>query len=122
LKLGDQNRFAIIGGLLVVAAAFLVIRARRYGTRLLSIFIPSTRSSSVGGCADAPNCSRSFTLRFRHPFFGIGMGNYAGQMSLRGLSLTTLTTQVASEMGLFALGHLRRVHGPAAAKVGANRA
>src|SRR5262249_15260615 len=39
----------------------------------------------------------------RHPLFGIGMGNYAPEMSYRGLVTHNSYTQVAAEMGLAAL-------------------
>jgi putative inorganic carbon (hco3(-)) transporter len=102
LKLGDQNRFAIVGGLVLVAAAFLLFAPGGYGTRLLSIFVPSLDPVQS---ADARRAElfRSIYVAIRHPFFGVGMGNYQSQMSLRGLVTHNSYTQVASEMGLFAL-------------------
>ncbi len=101
LKLGRSNRFGIALGILLAGAAFLVI-APGYGTRVLSIFIPSL---DPVGSADARRGElfRSLYVAVRHPFFGIGMGNYASQMSLRGLVTHNAYTQVASEMGLAAL-------------------
>lgn len=102
LKLGNQNRVAIILGLLMVAGAFLLFAPGGYGTRLLSIFIPSLDPVQS---ADARRAElfRSLYVAIRHPFFGIGMGNYQSQMSLRGLVTHNSYTQIASEMGLFAL-------------------
>ncbi|HEY3105011.1 MAG TPA: O-antigen ligase family protein [Pyrinomonadaceae bacterium] len=102
LKLGNQNRFGIAVGLVMLAGAFLLFAPGNYGTRLLSIFIPSLDPLQS---ADARRAElfRSLYVAVRHPFFGIGMGNYAGQMSLRGLVTHNSYTQVASEMGLLAL-------------------
>lgn len=102
LKLGNQDRIAIIVGLMMVAGAFLLFAPGGYGTRLLSIFVPSLDPVQS---ADARRAElfRSLYVAIRHPFFGIGMGNYAGQMSLKGLVTHNSYTQIASEMGLFAL-------------------
>ena len=101
LKLGRNHRFGIALGILLAGAVFLVI-APGYGIRILSIFIPSLDPL---GSADARRGElfRSLYIAVRHPFFGIGMGNYASQMSLRGLVTHNAYTQVASEMGLAAL-------------------
>jgi O-antigen ligase len=102
LKLGNQNRFGIIAGLAMVASAFLLFAPGGYGTRLLSIFVPSLDPVQS---ADARRAElfRSLYVAIRHPFFGIGMGNYQSQMSLRGLVTHNSYTQIASEMGLIAL-------------------
>ena len=46
---------------------------------------------------------RSLYVALRHPLFGIGMGNYAPNMSYRGLVTHNSYTQVAAEMGMPAL-------------------
>jgi hypothetical protein len=46
---------------------------------------------------------RSLYVAIRHPLLGIGMGNYAPEMSHRGLVSHNSYTQVASEMGMAAL-------------------
>ena len=101
LKLVRNHRFGIALGILFAGAVFLLI-APGYGTRILSIFIPSLDPL---GSADARRGElfRSLYVALRHPFFGIGMGNYAPQMSFRGLVTHNAYTQVASEMGLAAL-------------------
>lgn len=102
LKLGGQNRAGIIIGILAVGLAFLVFAPGNYGTRLLSIFIPSLDPNQSAGTRRA-ELFRSLYVALRHPVFGIGMGNYAGQMSLRGIVTHNTYTQVAAEMGLIAL-------------------
>jgi putative inorganic carbon (HCO3(-)) transporter len=101
LKLGRNHRFGFALGILLAGAVFLMI-APGYGMRILSIFIPSLDPL---GSADARRGElfRSLYVAVRHPFFGIGMGNYASQMSLRGLVTHNAYTQVASEMGFAAL-------------------
>jgi O-antigen ligase len=70
--------------------------------RLMSIFIPSL---DPVGSADARRAElfRSIYVAIRHPLFGIGMGNYATQVSLRGIVTHNSFTQVAAELGLAAL-------------------
>ena len=46
---------------------------------------------------------RSLYVAMRHPVLGIGMGNYASEMSYTGLVTHNAYTQVASEMGIGAL-------------------
>jgi hypothetical protein len=103
LKLGNENRVGIVFGLVMVTLAFLLFSPGGYGTRLLSIFVPSLDPVQSAD-ARRGELFRSLYVAIRHPFFGIGMGNYAEQMSLRGLVTHNSYTQVASEMGLFALG------------------
>ena len=102
LKLGNQNRVGMVVGLVMVTVAFLLFAPGGYGTRLLSIFVPSLDPVQSAD-ARRGELFRSLYVAIRHPFFGIGMGNYAGQMSLKGLVTHNSYTQVASEMGVFAL-------------------
>ena len=46
---------------------------------------------------------RSLYVAVRHPLLGIGMGNYASEMSYSGLVTHNAYTQVAAEMGTTAL-------------------
>jgi O-antigen ligase len=57
------------------------------------------------GSADARRAElfRSIYVAVRHPIFGVGMGNYAPQMALRGLVTHNSYTQVAAELGVAAL-------------------
>ena len=103
LKVGNQNRVGIVVGLVMVTLAFLLFAPGGYGTRLLSIFVPSLDPVQSAD-ARRGELFRSLYVAIRHPFFGIGMGNYAGQMSLKGLVTHNSYTQVASEMGVLALG------------------
>ncbi len=102
LKFGNQNRVGIAVGLVMVTLAFLLFAPGGYGTRLLSIFVPSLDPLQSAD-ARRGELFRSLYVAIRHPFFGIGMDNYKEQMSLRGLVTHNSYTQVASEMGLFAL-------------------
>lgn len=102
MKLGRSNRLAIAAGIVVLGIGFLFFAPGNYGMRLLSIFVPSL---DPVGSADARRAElfRSLYVAIRHPLFGIGMGNYAPQMSLRGVVTHNSYTQVAAELGLAAL-------------------
>lgn len=102
LKLGRSNRLAIAAGIVVLALGFLILAPGNYGMRLMSIFVPSLDTL---GSADARRAElfRSIYVAIRHPLLGIGMGNYAPQMSLRGIVAHNSYTQVAAELGLAAL-------------------
>ena len=102
MKLRQRNRLAIIAGILVLSIGVSFLAPGNYGIRLLSIFIPSLDPVQS---ADARRAElfRSIYTALRHPFFGIGMGNYTDQVSLRGHVTHNAYTQVAAEMGLAAL-------------------
>ncbi|HEY5838088.1 MAG TPA: O-antigen ligase family protein [Pyrinomonadaceae bacterium] len=102
MKLGRGHRAAIIAVILLLSIGFLFLAPGNYGLRLLSIFVPSLDPVQS---ADARRAElfRSIYTAIRHPFFGIGMGNYMSQMSLRGIETHNAYTQVAAEMGLAAL-------------------
>jgi len=102
LKLGRRNRIGIALGILVIGVAFLFFAPGNYGMRLLSIFMPGL---DPFGSATARRAElfRSIYVALRHPFFGIGMGNYKEQMSLVGIVTHNSYTQVAAELGLTAL-------------------
>ena len=101
-RLGNQRRMEILlaGSLLVVG--FLVLAPGGYGLRLASIVVPSL---DPVGSADARRgeLTRSLYVALRHPLLGIGMGNYAPEMSYHGLVTHNSFTQVAAEMGIAAL-------------------
>lgn len=102
MKLGRSNRLAIAAGIVVLGLGFLIFAPGNYGMRVLSIFVPSL---DPVGSADARRAElfRSIYVAIRHPLLGIGMGNYAPQMSLRGIVTHNSYTQVAAELGLAAL-------------------
>jgi putative inorganic carbon (HCO3(-)) transporter len=102
MKLGRRNRLGIVLGILLIGAGFLLFAPGNYGGRLLSILIPSL---DPVGSADARRGEllRSLYVALRHPFVGIGMGNYAPEMSYHGLVTHNAYTQVAAEMGIAAL-------------------
>jgi O-antigen ligase len=103
LKLGRRSKFEVIALLISGALAMLVLAPSGYGDRLLSIFLPGM---DPNGSADTRRGElfRSIYVALRHPLLGIGMGNYQPNMSYHGLVTHNSYTQVASEMGLLALG------------------
>jgi Lipid A core - O-antigen ligase and related enzymes len=102
MKLRQRNRLAIIAGILVLSIGVSFLAPGNYGIRLLSIFVPSLDPVQSSDLRRA-ELFRSITTALRHPFFGIGMGNYKDQVSLRGYVTHNAYTEVASEMGLGAL-------------------
>jgi putative inorganic carbon (HCO3(-)) transporter len=102
MKLGRRHRLAIVAAIVLLSAAFLFLAPGNYGLRLLSIFVPSLDPLQTAD-ARRGELFRSIYTAIRHPFFGIGMGNYASQVSLRGIVTHNAFTEVAAEMGLAAL-------------------
>src|SRR5439155_2307195 len=98
MKLGRRRRLEISLAVLSITAAVILFAPDKYGSRLLSIFFPSL---DPGGSASERRGElfRSIYVALRHPFLGIGMGNYQPEMSYKGLVTHKSYTQVASEMG-----------------------
>jgi putative inorganic carbon (hco3(-)) transporter len=101
-KLGRGHRLGVLVLAFLVIAGLLLLAPGNYGRRILSIFVPSL---DPVGSSDARRgeLMRSIQVAARHPLLGIGMGNYATEMSFRGLVTHNSYTQVAAEMGLAAL-------------------
>ena len=100
-KAGRRHRVEIVVTGLLIVAAFLAL-VPSYALRLASIVIPSL--DPVGSSeARGGELLRSLYVAIRHPLLGIGMGNYAPEMSYRGLVTHNSYTQVAAEMGTAAL-------------------
>jgi len=101
-KLGSQRRLEIVFAVLGFAGVLVVLAPDKYGSRLLSIFIPSLDAE---GSADSRRGElfRSIYIALRHPLLGIGMGNYQPEMSYKGLVTHNSYTQVGAEMGMTAL-------------------
>ncbi len=101
-KLGRSRRLEIVFAVLSFAGVIVLLAPDKYGSRLLSIFIPSLDPE---GSADSRRGElfRSIYVALRHPLLGIGMGNYQPEMSNRGLVTHNSYTQVAAEMGMTAL-------------------
>lgn len=100
-KAGRQRRVEILVGGLVLTVIFLAL-VPSYALRLASILVPSL--DPVGSSeARSGELLRSLYVAIRHPLLGIGMGNYASEMSYRGLVTHNSYTQVAAEMGAAAL-------------------
>jgi O-antigen ligase len=100
-KAGNRRRLEILVVGFLMVAAFLAL-APGYALRLASILVPSW--DPVGSSeARSGELFRSLYVAIRHPLLGIGMGNYAPEMSYRGLVTHNSYTQVAAEMGMAAL-------------------
>ena len=101
-KIGRSHRLGIMLLVIVVTAGILLLAPGNYAVRLLSIIDPSL--DPVGSSnARRGELFRSLYIALRHPLFGIGMGNYASEMSYTGLVTHNAYTEVAAEMGLAAL-------------------
>jgi O-antigen ligase len=103
VKIGKRRKFEILALLIVGVLGMSVLAPSGYGNRLLSIFMPAL---DPNGSADARRGEllRSLYVALRHPLLGIGMGNYQPNMSYNGLVTHNSYTQVASELGMIALG------------------
>ena len=101
-RVGSRHRAEILILGFMLVAGFLAVAPGGYALRLASIFVPSL---DPVGSADARRgeLMRSLYIALRHPFLGIGMGNYAPEMSYHGLVTHNSYTQVAAEMGMAAL-------------------
>ncbi len=100
-RVGRRRRVEILVAGFVMVAVFLALMPS-YGLRLASILVPSL--DPVGSSeARSGELLRSLYVAIRHPLLGIGMGNYAPEMSYRGLVTHNSYTQVAAEMGAAAL-------------------
>ena len=101
-KAGHRHKSTILVVGFVIVVGFVLVAPGGYALRLASIMIPSL---DPVGSADARRGElfRSLYVALRHPILGIGMGNYAPQMSYRGLVTHNSYTQIAAEMGIAAL-------------------
>jgi len=100
-KVGRRQRLTIAVGALILFVGFMLFAPGNYARRLASIFIPSL---DPVGSSDMRReiLYRSIWTALRHPFFGIGMGNFHN-VSIRELVSHNAFTQVAAEMGMAAL-------------------
>jgi hypothetical protein len=99
-KLGKRQRFKVILISLVVGALVITIAPGNYGTRILSIFIPSL--DSVGSAGQRSELLQlSILVTLRHPM-GIGVGNFP-IVSIHNLQTHNAYTQVSSELGWLAV-------------------
>ncbi len=100
-KLGKKRKIEILFGGAVLIAILLAL-SPGYALRLASIVAPSL--DPVGSSeAREGELLRSLYVAIRHPLLGIGMGNYASEMSYHKLVTHNSYTQVAAEMGAPAL-------------------
>lgn len=101
-KLGRKHRLAVFVFGTIIVGSFLAFAPGNYSLRILSIFVPGL--DPVGSSsARQGELVRSLYVAIRHPLLGIGMGNYATEMSHNGLVTHNAYTQVAAEMGMAAL-------------------
>ena len=101
-RLGSKNRLTYFTMGALGLLLFLTLAPGNYSVRVLSIFVPSLDPVGSSG-ARRGELFRSLYVAIRHPIFGVGMGNYASEMSYSGLVTHNAYTQVASEMGVAAL-------------------
>ncbi len=101
-KLCGSNRLNVFVLGVVSILLLLAVAPGNYVIRLLSIFIPSLDPVGSSGARQG-ELFRSLYVALRHPLLGIGMGNYAKEMSYSGLVTHNAYTQVAAEMGSAAL-------------------
>ncbi len=98
-KLARKNRVLVVALGAVLMLGFVVAAPNEYGGRLLSMF-----GGDTTGSADARMgvLKRSVLVALRYPLFGVGIGNFYYK-SLRDQVSHNSYTQVASEIGMFAL-------------------
>ena len=101
-KLGRRHKLAVLVWGTVIVGLFLALAPGNYSIRILSIFVPSLDLVGSSGARQG-DLIRSIQVALYHPLVGIGMGNYAGEMSHNGLVTHNAYTQVAAEMGMAAL-------------------
>lgn len=101
-KLGRGKRLIIFVAGAIFLLLCLALAPGNYSVRLLSIFVPSLDPVGSSGARQG-ELFESLYVALRHPVLGIGMGNYASEMSYTGLVTHNAYTQVASEMGIGAL-------------------
>lgn len=100
-KLGRRNRAIVTIGSTIFAVIFIALAPGNYGGRILSIFgLMPDASGSFSARNDL--LVRSIWVALRHPLLGIGMGNFP-IVSIHDKVSHNAYTQVAAEMGMFAL-------------------
>ena len=98
-KLGKKQRFKVVLISLVVSILFIAVAPGDYGTRILSIFIPSL--DPVGSSDQRKELLQlSLIVTLRNPW-GIGLGNFP-IVGVRNLQTHNAYTQVSSELGVLA--------------------
>ena len=98
-KFGKKQRFKVILASAVVGIIFIAVAPGDYGTRILSIFIPSL--DTVGSSDQRKELLQlSIIVTLRNPW-GIGLGNFP-IVGVRNLQTHNAYTQVSSELGLLA--------------------
>jgi putative inorganic carbon (HCO3(-)) transporter len=101
-KVGRRNRFAVAVLAVLCGAALLAAAPSNFTLRVLSIFVPSLDPVGSSDMRQQLLWASIWTAA-RHPLLGIGMGNFT-LVSPRSLVSHNSYTQVASEMGMPALG------------------
>ncbi len=98
-KLGRRNHVLALGATLILGGAFIVFAPGGFASRFSSVF-EEGRFSSAGARKD--DLKRSILVTLRHPFVGIGIGNYMLR-SNQGLATHNSYTQVSAEVGIAAM-------------------
>ncbi|MBA2525825.1 MAG: O-antigen ligase family protein [Pyrinomonadaceae bacterium] len=100
-KIRKRHRVVALTLFAIGLVAFVFFLPSEYGGRLSSIL--NVDSDPTGSAQQRRAVLwRSISVSLRHPFLGVGIGNFS-IVSLRGLGTHNSYTQVASEMGLAAL-------------------
>jgi O-antigen ligase len=100
-KLQRRNRVASVVLIVLALIAILVLAPVGYEGRLASIF-DSSKDLVGSSAARKELLFRSILVAVTSPFLGVGIGNFS-VVSIRGLVSHNSYTQVAAEIGLFAL-------------------
>lgn len=98
-KFGRRNRALIFSIFLLCVVAVFVLAPGNYIGRLATMFSSHEESAHLRSNL----LTLSIKVALRHPIFGVGMGNFS-LWSFGSQVTHNAYTQVASEMGLFALG------------------
>lgn len=98
-KLGRRNRVTVSVIFICAAALFFALAPGNYAGRLMTIFTPHAEESAN---ARANLLTLSIKVALRHPVFGVGMNNFP-LWSVGSQVTHNAYTQVAAEMGAFAL-------------------
>lgn len=95
-KLMRRNRGLVLAVTIILGIAFIAFAPGGVVSRFSSVF-DQDQASSVGARKD--DLKRSLLVTLRHPFLGVGIGNFALR-SNRALATHNAYTQVSAEIGL----------------------
>jgi O-antigen ligase len=101
-KLGRRHRLMLVIGTILIVVASVALVPSGYENRLASIFDPTL--DTVGSFSSRQAVLiRSISIALKRPIWGVGIGNFP-LFSIHSQGTHNTYTQLASEMGLLALG------------------